>query len=150
MKPLALLLSLLVVSGCATLLRGSRQDVRFETTPPGALVTMEGRQPPSASESSHYVRTCTTPCALDLHRSGYPASYRVQLDGHQAYSGELAPNDDLGGLIALPVVFDLALILPYVLIDRTSGALYAWPEAVRVTLPPVGSGISPEAVVTRR
>lgn len=151
MRLIALMLSMLFASGCATILRGGgRQTVRFETTPPGALLTMEGRQPPSASESSLYVRSCTTPCDIELHRSGNPANYRVRLDGHQAFSGELLPNDDIGGLMIMPMVVDLALVLPYVLIDRTSGALYAWPESVTVTLPPVGDGTSPEAIVKRR
>lgn len=132
----------LSISGCATLVRSRTQDVRFVTVPPGATLTLEGRRPPSASESPIYYATCTTPCTLALGRSNTPATYRVQLVGHHWYDGTLLPNDSVSGAQVLPLVFDVLLVLPYI-IDRSSGMLTAWPEQVTITMSPLGSNVPP-------
>jgi hypothetical protein len=148
MRTVALLLALLSCPGCATLVRSRYQDVRWESVPPGASLTLEGRRQANASESSIYYATCTMPCTISMGRSGQPATYRVQLDGYQWFDGQLVPADDVSAAQVLPMVFDLLLVVPY-LVDRSVGTFYEWPEKVTITLPPAGSGQPPTVVVER-
>lgn len=147
MQRLAVCLFLLVLSGCATMVRSRSQDVRFATVPPGATLTLEGRRTGSATTSPIYYATCTTPCTLALGRSNTPVTYRVQLDGHHWYDGTLTPADNISGAQVLPLVFDVMLILPYI-VDRSSGMLTAWPVQVTITMSPVGSNSPPNVSLT--
>ena len=145
LRALALMLA---CSGCATMVRSRSQEVRFESVPPGASLTLEGRRPTGIGQSPIYYATCTMPCTISMGRSSEPATYRVQLDGYQWYDGTLVPVRDVSGAQVLPLVFDVLLVLPYI-IDVNSGMLSAWPQKVTLTLAPAGSGHPPAIVVER-
>lgn len=54
-----------LVSGCATITRGTRQDYVMQSTPPGAVVTTTGVE-------------CVTPCTLKLKRKhGFIATFTL-------------------------------------------------------------------------
>lgn len=57
----ALMVAMLACGGCATVVRGERQAIKFRTEPAGAQVEIDGR-------------TYTTPAKVELKRSG---EYRV-------------------------------------------------------------------------
>lgn len=112
--------------GCATVLRGTRQDYTIETTPSGATATLSNGE------------SCVTPCELHLKR-GREFNVQFELDGYQTgwvavdsvFSGGgaagVAGNVLLGGIIGAGV-------------DASNGSLNNLePNPLRVTLSPVGS-----------
>ena len=57
LKRIGLVLLLALLPGCATIVRGTTEPVRFSSEPPGALVSVGGGQ------------SCTTPCTLTFKRN---------------------------------------------------------------------------------
>lgn len=145
--PLAAVLCLVLLSGCATMVRSRSQDVRFATVPPGASLTLEGRRTGSGTTSPIYYATCVTPCTLALGRSNTPVTYRLQADGHHWYDGTLLPVDNISPAQVLPLVFDVMLVFPYI-VDLSSGTLTRWPAQVTITMSPVGSTAPPNVSLT--
>lgn len=88
--------------GCATVLRGTRQDYTIESTPSGATALLSTGQ------------SCVTPCELHLKR-GNSFNVRFELDGYQSGwvpvdsrfsgggAGAVAGNILLGGIIGAGV-----------------------------------------------
>ena len=70
MKALALGAMALTVSGCATIVRGTTEDVQFNSNPSGAVVTTD------------LGPSCTTPCALKFDRDA-TFTAAVKLDGQE-------------------------------------------------------------------
>ncbi len=119
-----------LVSGCATIIHGTTQEVPVATTPPAATLTVVG-QP----------QTYTTPTKVTLKRNqnhilqfgkdGYePTSFTLQ----SVISGAVAGNIIAGGLIGWGI-------------DAASGAQYKLvPEEGNVTLKPLaGPSAQPAA-----
>jgi hypothetical protein len=111
MKTAILALAILSLPGCATIVRGTTQDVAFTSTPNAArvAVTTSGQ-------------TCSTPCALKLKRNltaigtisheGYtPHAFALQSAIHGGGAAGMAGNLIVGGVIGIAV-------------DATSGAMY--------------------------
>ena len=98
------LLSILLLSflsGCATVVRGTTEPVRFSSEPPGALVSVGGGQ------------ACTTPCTLTFKRnSSLLAQYTK--DGCENGTVSLYPTMSGSGVI-LGGVIDHALGSTYTL-----------------------------------
>ena len=113
-----------MVSGCATVLRGTEQDYAITSTPPGATVTTT-----TGVE-------CVTPCELKLKRKdGFTATFT--LPGYETQTAEvdsvftggaaLAGNAIFGGLIGAGV-------------DASNGSLNGLsPNPLNVDLVPVGT-----------
>ena len=82
----------LTLSSCATLVRGPRDLTNFESTPAGAVVTVE-----SADGDLMGPYTCTTPCELELKRK---KKWNVvyQLSGYKPAAGYLVPRVTGGGV----------------------------------------------------
>ena len=89
-------LILLMLSGCATAVRGTTQSVQFESIPSGALV------------KTYRNGSCYTPCSLRFHRKHRPTvliekagyePHQVKLRAHASRSGVLAAygNIIIGG-----------------------------------------------------
>ncbi len=118
-------LGALLLSGCATVTRGTTDVLVIETEPPGAEATL-----------SNGLR-CRTPCALtlrrnetvvvDIVREGYEpvrATVKPRIAG--AGAAGMAGNVILGGLIGAAI-------------DAGSGAMYDLaPNPLRVRLVPLG------------
>lgn len=63
---LALLGSAILVSGCATVTRGSSEDVQFNSTPSGATVT------------TSLGNSCVTPCTIEIgRRDTFTATFKL-------------------------------------------------------------------------
>lgn len=99
-------IAVLVMSGCATVIHGTRQDVGISSTPPGASVTIDNLQ------------SGTTPVFAKLRRKENHV-VRISLPGYQStdltltssVSGWVWGNIAIGGLIGLAV-------------DAISGGMY--------------------------
>ena len=82
------------LGGCATVIRGTKESAKFESTPPGATVTAE-----SISSDRLGPFTCTTPCELELKRKR-EWSVQFNLDGYKPAEGVLSPQVTGGGVAA--------------------------------------------------
>lgn len=92
MKSIALLAAFVALGGCATVIRGAKDTVKFESEPPGASVSAE-----SISADKIGPIECTAPCKLELKRK---REWKVDfaLDGYKPVSGVLTPKVTGGGV----------------------------------------------------
>jgi uncharacterized protein YceK len=132
MRIVLVLVACFVLGGCASVTRGWTEQISIASTPAGAVATVSGSE-------NH---TCTTPCAVQVHRNsdlqvsfempGYEPEV-VVLTREVATTGAagFAGNILLGGLIGMGV-------------DAVSGApLDHKPNPVIVTLRPVARPAAP-------
>lgn len=131
--------------GCGTIHNGTRQQVRFESTPPGATVTVTGRRVTTALEQlvcpgfalipflrapeEHVV---TTPATIDLpRRNGY--DIRFEKPG---FTPATSTIKRLGSPEAVGNVF--TFLVPGFWVDIVSGGAFDLkPETQAATLSPV-------------
>ena len=92
MKSLILLAAFVALGGCATVIRGAKDTVKFESQPPGATVSAE-----SISTDKIGPIVCTAPCKLELKRK---REWKVDftLEGYKPASGVLTPKVTGGGV----------------------------------------------------
>lgn len=76
-------LSALMLSGCATMFRGTTQQVSINTDPPGATVTTSTGQ------------SCTSPCLFEAQRKN-TLQVTIEKDGCNTYTSAMIPT--LAGL----------------------------------------------------
>lgn len=110
MKKLLLPLSLILLSGCATIIRGTEQQVTVNTNPPGAKVDFSNGQ------------SCQSPCTIKSKRD---QSLQITLskEGCQTQTATMVPSLAGGGVILGG------------LIDYGTGAVYdLQPNPLTVTM----------------
>jgi hypothetical protein len=95
------LLSLIFLAGCATILRGTEQDVTVDTVPSGARVEFSNGQ------------SCTSPCSIAAKRN-QAINVVISMDGCTPQTAFIRPRltatgGVLGGLpdLATGAVYDL-------------------------------------------
>lgn len=114
--PVSALALLLASSGCATILHGTREDVSFDSTPPGATARCEdqtGRTPATLALRRGDDHTCS------IEKEGYRTE-QVTLD--RRFSPLFLCNCALGGLVGM-------------LVDAVTGSMWNLsPESVSTTL----------------
>jgi uncharacterized protein YceK len=72
MKKITLLLvTILLVSSCATIFTGTKDRISFKSNPSGAIIYKDG------------VELCTTPCSYKIKRSINDTDLEFKLDGYQ-------------------------------------------------------------------
>jgi hypothetical protein len=92
---LSLTMGVALLSGCATVVHGPLQDVRIDSNPPGATVTvspmLSERGPNFLDEKKQY--TVTTPATLRLRRDN---TYRVEVakQGYKITTTKVVPSYD--------------------------------------------------------
>lgn len=108
---------LVLLTSCATIIHGSRQDVSIASNPSSAVVSIDG------------VEVGRTPLTTELSRKGHHA-IKIELDGYMPFEtqftrkvdGWIAGNILFGGLIGLAV-------------DAISGGMYKLtPEQLQAEL----------------
>ena len=62
---------ILITTGCATLLTGSKDTIAFDSTPQGAIVYKDGQE------------LCKTPCRMPIKRSINSSEIEFRLDGYE-------------------------------------------------------------------
>lgn len=119
---------LVVSSGCATIIHGSRQNIPIDSTPDGARIIVDG------------VEMGTTPNVLNLKR-GEEHTVTLQLDGYREATirleKELAFGPAVVGNLFSWGVFGFA-------VDYVNGAAYRLePEELMATLEAQGMALAP-------
>jgi hypothetical protein len=118
-----------LLSGCGTIMHGTRQNIDVQSSPTGAKV-----------ETSPATAVFTTPATLNLERkNSYVLTFTSA--GYAPASVNIHNNIGTGTIIA-----DVLLGLVGVLVDGITGAWYGLePESVNVTLARL-SGTGPETI----
>lgn len=126
MKPLVALAAAVVVTGCATIMHGTSQDVGISSSPTGASVTVDNKQ----SGQTPYVAKLSRKNA-HIVRLSAPGYAPADLTLTRKTSGWVWGNIVFGGLIGLAV-------------DAISGGLYnLTPEQLSATLAKESASIAP-------
>ena len=79
---------LVICTGCATIISGTKQDISFETSPRGATVYLDGE------------RVGVTPFSMTLKKNKY-SSFRVEKEGYITVSRSLGKEVDLVALLSI-------------------------------------------------
>jgi hypothetical protein len=66
-----LVVTMLIMTSCATLFTGTKDRITFNTTPSGAVIYIDG------------VEQCTTPCTMKVKRSLSDTDVEFKLDGYE-------------------------------------------------------------------
>lgn len=123
----------LYVSGCGTVVRGTKQGVRFESTPTNAAVTVE------RAKKRKTQWNCTTPCELQLSRKR-DFDVTFALAGYKPATGRLASRlGAKGGATAIPGNFVLGGGIGFIVDAGTGANMQLKPDPMRAKLAPVGS-----------
>jgi uncharacterized protein YceK len=123
----------ILLSGCATIFEGTSQSVSISTDPAGADCTVD-------RHGSRVGQVNPTPGSIHIDKSKDDLSVLCKLPGYQSatmtespkFQGTTFGNIVAGGLVG-------------VVVDAASGANFAYPDAVRVTLAPVVAASLPIA-----
>lgn len=130
MKVLCFFFAAILIQGCATIVSKSSKDVTFTSTPPGAKVSIESKDP-----GRYY--TTTTPGTVTLSKkASYFATF--SLDGHHTATtnvnrevGKAAAGSGGGNLLLLGILAPVGMG-----IDAMSGAAATLPASVHLDLVP--------------
>lgn len=115
-----------LLCGCATVTRGTRQTFRIDSTPTGAQVAMSNGE------------SCVTPCKIKLkRRPGFTATFTKE--GYQAQTVKVDSELHGGGVAAGAGNLLLGGVVGG-LVDGSNGSLNSLsPNPLQVTLVPNGS-----------
>jgi hypothetical protein len=127
-----LVIAVALLSGCATITKGSSQTVTIDTRPPGATCTL-------ARDGKRFAIVNPTPGAISVEKASEPISVSCTREGYFESAGTLESsfqamtfgNIIFGGLIGVAV-------------DAASGALHQYQPLVTITLIPVEFGSAEE------
>lgn len=110
---LAVLILSLFLTSCATMIRGTNQDVSVHTIPPGANIDFSNG------------KSCMSPCTIVSSRKD-PLNITIRKQGYQTHTVSMVPN-----LAGAGVIFGG-------IIDYGTGAVYdLQPNPLHVTLIPL-------------
>ena len=131
MRAVVLLLSLVLVAGCATIVEGTGQTITISTIPAGALCNID-------RAGTHLGTVAPTPGSLRLDKSKNDITVSCTEDGYQAASISKSPKfvaTTFGNLI----VGGLAGAI----VDASTGANFEYPSEVHLDLAPGAPGTIP-------
>ena len=120
MKYIAVILAANIITGCATVTRGSNQAVPFNSTPQKASVEVSGQR-------------CITPCGLKLKRS---QTHKVMMSkaGYRDAGTVLTPSIEGAGVAGLAGNVLVGGVIGMG-VDAASGAMYTLnPQTVHLNL----------------
>jgi phosphoketolase len=114
------------VSGCASIIEGTTQNIAVTTTPKGGAKCVL-----TSSEGTYYV---TTPGNANVHKTKHNLDVTCQLDGFKDshtvveshFNGATVGNVLAGGVIGIGV-------------DAATGANYNYPENVEIAMDPAAA-----------
>jgi hypothetical protein len=125
MRPLLLIVPLVALSGCASIIEGSTQEITVNTTPAGAKCAM-------MRNGQHIAEVASSPGSAVIKKTGADVTISCTKPGYQEAS--VVDNSDVaaatfGNIIAGGLVG--------VVIDAADGSIHKYDPAVSVTLEPL-------------
>ena len=135
MRTLPMLLVVVLSTGCASIVTGSKSTVTFKSDPPGATVRVYNR-------INNKLYQGVTPCQATFRSTRYTYTADFDMDGYHTYtesfSGSLNPW--LFGNIVPVIGLPIGLILDFAL-----GSAYQLPEEVSCRMQPgTSAGRTPD------
>lgn len=131
-KMMFTLLTMLMLSGCASMIAGSHRDINIKSTPPNATVSIQER------ESKQIVHQGQTPLIIPLStRGGYFKSkqYDVTISKEGYITKNLNINSFLSGWYAGNLILWPVAVIGGLIIDPLTGAMWSLtPKDVNVGL----------------
>lgn len=126
---ISLCLSLIILfSGCATIFTGTKDTIRFDSTPEGATVLIDG------------IETCKTPCTTKVRRSLNDKSVEFRLKDYETRLITLDKTFNLVSIVNLIDIFGWA-------IDAVSGSLMKYDKKTYdIELDKKLSSINPQTI----
>lgn len=123
-----------LVSGCATLLEGTSQEILVSTNPSGAMCTLE-------REGQTIATVSATPAAALVQRRKHDITVRCKKEGFQ--EAIYINNSGLAsGAVAGNVAADLLLTAGLSsIVDSASGADNQYESTVNITMIPMSAGV---------
>jgi hypothetical protein len=122
-------------SGCASIVKGTRQSVSIQSTPAGCRVTV-------SDMSGSVVTTQQTPCTVSLARGrGFfsAGDYRVRIEKEGYAPAEIHVSGSLGGWYIIGNFF-IGGLIGWVIVDPLTGAMWTLgPDPVSANLAPQGA-----------
>lgn len=133
--------SVLVMSGCATVTGGSHETVSVKTQRDsqdvaGASCTLQNKG------GSYQV---TTPGKVEVKRSSSDLTIQCEKDGVQTAAQTYQSKTRKGALAGNLILFGVGGTLIFNSIDRATGANYAYPEEITVSLDPAKAATPADA-----
>lgn len=133
MRCILLLFFTLSIIGCGTVVRGTKQGVKFESEPPGASVTV------TRAKKQKLEWHCTSPCELQLSRKR-DFDVTFELDGYKPAKARLASRlGAKGGATAIPGNFVLGGGIGFIVDAGTGANMQLKPDPMRAKLAPINS-----------
>lgn len=138
-KVIGLLILAVATAGCGTVVRGTKQGVKFISEPPGAAVTV-------VRETQEKTRwNCVSPCELQLSRKR-DFMVTFQLDGYKPATARLASRlGAKGGATAIPGNFVAGGGIGFIVDAGTGANMQLKPDPMRAKLAPL-DGAEPSIV----
>mgnify|MGYP001234368319 CR=1 FL=1 len=88
MMRLSLAVALIICTSCATVLKGTKQSITFESSPSGASLYLDGE------------RVGVTPVTIKLKKNKY-SSFRVEKEGYETVHRSIGKDVDLVALLSI-------------------------------------------------
>ncbi|MBY0422323.1 MAG: PDZ domain-containing protein [Parvularculaceae bacterium] len=127
-RALTLVCIILAATGCGTVVRGTKQGVKFQSEPPGAAVTVIRAQ----KEKTRW--TCVSPCELQLSRKR-DFNVTFELDGYKPATARLASRIGAkGGATAIPGNFVAGGGIGFIVDAGTGANMQLKPDPMRAKL----------------
>ncbi len=124
----ALFCSVILLAGCGTVVRGTKQGVKFISEPPGANVTVE------RARKEKTVWNCVSPCELQLSRKR-DFNVTFELAGYKTANGRLASRlGAKGGATAIPGNFVAGGGIGFIVDAGTGANMQLKPDPMRAKL----------------
>lgn len=125
----AIAVASVVLSGCATIFEGTRQDIHVVTNPPGATCIFE-------RHGENIGSIAQTPSSLTVRKLKYDILIKCDKPGYQQaqYLNHSGTDAAIAGNVAADVVLTLGLSS---IIDSANGADNKYDSAVNITLVPI-------------
>lgn len=124
LRTLSCAVAVVMAAGCATVIRGTKQDFAIRSEPPGATATLSNGQ------------TCTTPCDLRLPRK-QDFSVTFNMDGYQSGTANVRSGWSRGGTQTFVIGNIILGGLIGMGVDASNGATRdLFPNPLDVTLVP--------------
>ncbi len=136
-----LAMTLILCSGCASIIQGSHKTVQISSNPSGTKFTIYNKE-------GKAIESRATPASVSLERSSVyfsPEDYKIIFEEPGYYTGETNLKGSINGWYFGNFVF--GGLIGLLIVDPLTGAMWTLdPKDLTYNLVPVQAGLSPEEI----